>query len=113
LQTRKIATTKSSALSSLLTHVSILFLSLIPVTIIYGYPIYFPIIYCALHGIQDWFIWRGYKKLLSIRKNPPVYYEDHLFYTTIGLDQLLHTIALLAIFFTLDRDSHPNWCLIF
>jgi len=98
LQSRKIATTKSSKLSSLSIHLVILFLSLIPVTLLSKLPIYIPFIYCILHGLQDWFIWRGYKKLYTIRKSPPPYYEDHLFYTTIGLDQLLHTIILLSLF---------------
>ena len=98
LQSRKIATTKSSKFSSLAVHLIILFIALLPITYYSEVPIGIPIAYCLLHGIQDWYIWRGYKKLYTIRKAPPPYQEDHLFYTTIGLDQLLHTIVLLVLF---------------
>jgi len=97
LQSRKIATTKSSNLSSLLIHLTILFCSLIPISLYLKISLFIPLLYCILHGIQDWFIWKGYKILHSIQSRP-VYYEDHLFYSTIGFDQLLHTIILLTLF---------------
>jgi len=56
LQSRKIATTKSSNLSSLLIHLTILFCSLIPISLYLKISLFIPLLYCILHGIQDWFI---------------------------------------------------------
>lgn len=65
--------------------------------------IWFLVTLITIHGVQDWFIWKGYKITVYLRdkKATPAtwkYWEDSWFYSTIGLDQLLHfaTIALLA-----------------
>lgn len=68
------------------------------------------------HGIIDWNIWRLYKLSVKYRlgrwpeTNPKVkrwldtgvweYWEDHIFYTTIGFDQMLHmsTLVLVGMF---------------
>lgn len=58
----------------------------------------------AIHGVIDWNIWRLYK--LSVIKRFPglkegdeyKYWEDHWFYSTIGLDQLLHILTIITIF---------------
>lgn len=97
LQSRKIATTKSSKLSSLFIHLTIIYCSLIPITLYLKVSLFIPLLYCTLHGIQDWFIWKGYKIIHSIQLRT-AYYEDHLFYSTIGFDQLLHTIILLYLY---------------
>jgi hypothetical protein len=66
------------------------------------------LINAAIHGIIDWNIWRLYKLSVGLRfpdmrnATPEVqkaypYYDDHLFYTTIGLDQMLHTITLVVL----------------
>lgn len=89
-----------------------------------------------VHGIIDWYIWKGYKKVTYLRlknsatktieyriqtgdKNLEVvkdqlildeikhqadhwqYWEDHWFYVTIGLDQLLHVLTLIVLTATL------------
>lgn len=76
-----------------------------------------------VHGIIDWNIWRGYKLFVFFRLADVVrkegaredqvkdqvmikakdwqYWEDHWFYTTIGFDQLLHGLTLVALFFLL------------
>lgn len=80
-------------------------------------------IVCAntlIHGVIDWNIWRLYKLSAKYRIDKRVnaaywgtekmkqyfydnevrtfkYWEDHYFYVTIGLDQLLHTITLVAL----------------
>ena len=69
-----------------------------------------------IHCIQDWYIWRGYKWLIKWQiaresfdgdvKNTWMgeelkifkYWEDHKFYTTIGLDQTLHFITIVAVY---------------
>lgn len=51
------------------------------------------------HLAVDAFIWNGYKFLR--RKESPAtfqYWDDSLFYTFIGFDQLLHQLFILWIF---------------
>jgi hypothetical protein len=69
----------------------------------------------VVHGLIDWNIWRGYK--ISVYKRlgglHPLdnahdlwrnesqeweYWNDHWFYATIGLDQLLHGLTLIVIY---------------
>jgi hypothetical protein len=62
----------------------------------------------VIHGVIDWNIWRLYK-LSVVKRHPQLnwndkyqqgawkYWEDHLFYTTIGLDQMLHGITLIVL----------------
>jgi hypothetical protein len=72
-----------------------------------------------IHGVIDWNIWRLYKASAYYRikkeadaftisqeeKNKWMaesgknwqYWNDHLFYTTIGFDQLLHGLTILAM----------------
>ena len=70
----------------------------------------------GIHSLQDWFIWRGYKNIVKIRLmnkfsgghtstryvrdrlNDWEYWEDKLFYDTIGLDQLLHYVTITLIY---------------
>ena len=78
--------------------------------------------YLLLHGIQDWFIWRGYKKIAHKRLLKRLvtdgnsstdkgmeyltkqfvekreYAEDKVFYDFIGGDGLLHTLALIILY---------------
>lgn len=67
----------------------------------------------AIHGVIDWNIWKLYKLNVLWRLGishmnqdaPQVkalrdtwkYWEDHLFYTTIGLDQFLHISTLVLL----------------
>ena len=75
----------------------------------------------VIHGVIDWNIWRGYKALVHWRlydekgqtwkpesQGKPLhslmsdtgvwqYWEDHLFYATIGFDQLLHGVTLVLL----------------
>ena len=62
------------------------------------------------HGIQDWYIWNGYKKIVAKKEKDierfvkeRLYAEDKLFYDFIGLDRLLHILTmtiLYSLFFT-------------
>ena len=121
LQDRETALNKSKDLSYLISHMNSIAMVLIIVVgvlkfsgVITGLATPFVALYCLLHGIQDWFIWRGYK-LHVIKKlgftgmdldHPPIkkeleefkYYEDKAFYDTIGLDRLLHVIALVILY---------------
>lgn len=78
-----------------------------------------------VHGVIDWNIWRGYKwsvvqrlyqsRHLRPEENPLIdwekytmssdmtvtkywkYWDDHWFYATIGLDQLLHGLTMIVL----------------
>jgi len=80
-----------------------------------------PILNTIVHGVIDWNIWRLYKLYVwrKLVKKYEVkypdrklaapnyakaeamsypYWEDHLFYSTIGFDQLLHILTIIALF---------------
>ena len=81
--------------------------------------IMFSLANAAIHGVIDWNIWRLYKLSAHLRikkkseqfnRSPEVaaahyemgvknwkYWEDHWFYATIGLDQLLHAATIIAL----------------
>lgn len=110
LQTRDMAKNKSSDLKVLAAHVGIQFAvvalgaTLIAKSTVAA--IALGLLNGAIHGAVDWYIWKLYK--LSVQKRFPdakpetyKFWEDHLFFTTIGLDQLLHgaTLVLLGSLF--------------
>lgn len=76
-----------------------------------------PAVNAAVHAVIDWNIWRGYKfytrrmilagrrpHLLTVKRIPKdkdpmsvyMFQEDDNFYITIGFDQLLHALTILA-----------------
>lgn len=62
----------------------------------------FAIANAAIHGVIDWYIWRFYKLSVAWRfpdatVNNFKFWEDHLFFTTIGFDQLLHGLTLVLL----------------
>jgi hypothetical protein len=93
-----------------------------------GTAILFSMCNAAIHGVIDWNIWSLYKKQVKKRLNKAAYmravedtdwntsyknrcerhlkvlaeefkyWEDKGFYTTIGLDQLLHTLTIILLF---------------
>ena len=111
LQPREMGKRKSSEPKWLAGHLLIQFLCFLPFT---GWK--FALANCVVHGIIDWNIWKGYKwsAYYRIKKDtdgmgwtPEIiqehieakgkqweYWEDHLFYATIGLDQLLHCLTI-------------------
>ena len=63
----------------------------------------FGLVNAIIHGAIDWNIWRGYKLSVRMRDKTATkeswrYWEDHWFYVTIGFDQLLHGITLVALY---------------
>lgn len=116
LQSRDMGKRKSIEFKVLLDHCSIQWL-----TIFLGLSIVMPfydaaaisILNALIHGVIDWNIWRIYKwnaeqrivksvkpqdlhNLKDIRANFK-YWEDHMFYCTIGADQLLHSLTLIGL----------------
>ncbi len=65
----------------------------------------FALINAVIHGVIDWNIWRAYKMYVSashdlanLGGSDYKYWEDHLFYVTIGLDQFLHMTTLVTVY---------------
>jgi hypothetical protein len=103
LQTRYMATNKSIRVSVLLEHLAIIGLTFViglsPLTGLLRATAYTGI-NIVIHGLIDWNIWNVYKywvgrRLGTKRLDGFRYWEDHLFYVTIGFDQLLHALTLV------------------
>ena len=114
LQSREMGKKKSSEPAFLAFHLLIQFFSfwfVLWATTNVQFAFVFALSNAAIHGIIDWNIWRLYKLYAykAIAKNPqhPLltgnptepwkYWEDHWFYSTIGLDQLLHGLTLIGL----------------
>ena len=112
LQSREMGQKKSTEFKWLAKHLGIQFIIFF-IGLIFFDPIYafiFATINSFFHGIIDWNIWKFYKLSVyyRIKKDPEhnllpenkselekwQYWKDHLFYTTIGFDQMLHMITL-------------------
>lgn len=67
----------------------------------------FALVNAIIHGVIDWNIWKGYKYFATKRAaklavpESYAYWEDHWFYTTIGLDQFLHAATILGLLMVL------------
>ena len=60
----------------------------------------FAFLYAFAHGIQDWFLWRGYKKMRpDWYKTSFKFYEDKMFYTFIGADRLAHVLVGISLIY--------------
>lgn len=120
LQSREMGKNKSSNYTYLFKHISIIFavifIGLIPFL---GLKLAFVFAFynALVHMIIDKFIWNIYKLMvyksflrdfiktgqsnkdeyIAIRTDKFKFYEDHWFYATIGFDQLLHALTLIAL----------------
>lgn len=94
MQSRWIAENKSTDWRALGTHMGHIWL----VFLVGTFSLPLASSYALIHGLQDRFIWRGYKWL---RRNEQVttfqYWKDDLFWQTVGLDQLLHALTLIGL----------------
>jgi len=96
LQSRTMGQRKSSSLKYLALHTSIIFLCFLP------FGVEFSACNAFIHAIIDNFIWNVYTASVYFRNKNATkenwkYWEDHLFYTTIGLDQLLHGLTIILL----------------
>lgn len=114
LQSRAVAKNKSTHLNYLAFHIMTQFVVLTVGLLIVSDPfqvVLFGLVNAVAHAVTDWYIWRGYKLLVIWREGYLAqwragaidnvtkyfkYYEDHWFYVTIGLDQLLHVTVLIV-----------------
>lgn len=115
LQTREMGKRKSEDLAVLLEHCMIQFGTILFIGLCLSLPghaiVMISLINAIIHGIIDWHIWRLYKYSVLVRVKNQLrpqefhtykkklqqyrYWEDGWFYSTIGLDQLLHTLTLI------------------
>lgn len=113
LQSREMAQQKSSKIRVLWDHICIQYVVLCIGLLYAGVDFATSAKICLfnslIHGVIDWYIWRCYKWSVAHRiewdyahpltvcnDGPWKYWEDHLFYTTIGFDQLLHGLTLIG-----------------
>jgi len=125
LQSRKMALAKSTNFNVLMKHVvtvigTVFIGASVGFGILWQSPMAlvgsaaYAVIYGIIHGIQDWYIWKGYhsivkerfritksgdydnKGIKSFMENKD-YAEDKVFYDFIGLDRILHTITLILL----------------
>lgn len=122
LQSREMGKTKSTVFKVLLEHIIIQYLTLWAALLFFVGPtlaVEISLCNALVHGLIDWNIWKLYKwsviyRLYNIvldsgaRRDQMLeqieekakgwqYWEDHWFYTTIGTDQLLHGLTLVAL----------------
>ena len=105
LQSRQMGTKKSSEPKWLIAHVGIYTLTLMfgCVWLWETLPLSFFLFVGLIHAVQDWYIWRGYKWLVG-KLHPEAtvetfeYWNDKWFYSTIGLDQMLHMVTILVMY---------------
>lgn len=108
LQSREMGKRKSTDILFLVAHLGIQFFVFLPF-----FGLKFALLNALIHGLIDWNIWKLYKySVLKRSKNGSSlgiwdvgtelanfkYWEDHLFYTTIGFDQFLHTLTLILLY---------------
>jgi uncharacterized membrane protein len=99
LQSREMGKRKSSDYKYLFAHLFIQFIIFLPFI-----GVQLSLLNAAIHGIIDKNIWNLYKLFVVWNYNLDSesgksfkYWEDHWFFTTIGLDQSLHMITLVYI----------------
>ena len=101
LQPRKMGRMKSTHIGWLLAHVFIQFIVFFPFT-----GLKFAACNALIHGVIDGSVWNIYKAVCLMRfpglrdqKIGALYkfWEDDLFYKTIGFDQMLHGLTLIYL----------------
>lgn len=107
LQSREMGKKKSSDFVWLLRHLliicSVFYIGLVPFLFMRSITgpkfLFVPLLNVIIHGLIDMNIWNVYKFSVLKRGGDITwkYWDDHLFYTTIGFDQMLHTITLIIL----------------
>lgn len=111
LQRREVAVGKSSNIVHMAEHGTIILIITFVGSLIAfrgaSVAYLFSLILTALHVSQDFLIWnayRGYRKD-SVRD----FWRDPLFYTVIGLDQMLHVTALIMVMKYFEGSIPYGW----
>jgi len=105
LQRRKVAVNKHSDMACLLEHTVIIFITTLAAMLVFGNAaaaVIVAVLYAVLHGIQDRFIWRSFNNKKIENKwtiEDPKF--SAWFFRYLGLDQMLHMIALFGLSFIL------------
>ncbi len=100
LQSRKMATTKSSHWAVLTRHVITVTAALVfPVIIFAPDRLWLLVPNALLHAFIDWNIWSGYKASIpEDQRATHRYWEAKAFYDTIAVDQFLHLFLIILFF---------------
>ena len=110
LQSREMGQKKSQYFKWLVDHLSIQYLVMLFFMLIitdwnWLISTTFSLLNALIHGIIDWYIWKAYKlhairiiRRDKIKVRDFKYWEDYLFYTTIGFDQLLHYATIVGLY---------------
>lgn len=100
LQSREMATKKSSEFIWLFRHISIIFI----VFILGTQNLKFALFNALIHALIDGAIWNFYKfvqepeiEYSRLEKREFRFWEDHLFWTFLGTDQLLHGLTIIGL----------------
>ena len=99
-QPRDMAINKSKDLYVLGLHASINYLVFVIATVSFlGFDkaIVFAGLNAFIHGLIDWYIWRGFKAFKGKTVNIATYqyWEKYEFWTVVGFDQLLHGLTII------------------
>lgn len=104
LQSRKVATTKSTNFGSAITHAITIMISLLVAGVLIFTSakdlILFLCFNTTMHIFQDVIIWKAYAVLHSKTKEFK-YWEDYGFYATIAIDQFAHLMWLFISYYVL------------
>ena len=110
LQSREMATTKSSSFKMLYEHCLIVFWGFF-LFLMFKYGCGYKgqaismagaFIYTLIHGVQDWNLWKHYKSIHKDKKDFK-YWEDKGFYNWIAIDQGLHFITMILVIMLMDH----------
>ena len=102
LQRREVALHKSEDLKCLAEHTIIMFIVTMVFMLVTGKAFIIvmsaALLYAVLHGLQDKFIWRMFGDIVAINNYKKGSAEfDRWFFTTLGLDQMLHMMVMFGI----------------
>ena len=91
LQRREVAAKKSYSITAMVEHITIIFMCYLWC----GWE--FSLYNALVHLVIDATLWNVYKEIRSTEGKHFKYWEDSLFYTTIGFDQFLHVATLVIL----------------
>lgn len=101
MQNRYIAENKSKDFSVMTAHCLIIFFLFAPILSVLPHGILFAFVYSLIHFLQDTFVWRSYKYIITKTWRGDIrgfkYWEENSFYSTIGFDQMLHVATLIFL----------------
>lgn len=102
-QSRSVALTKSKLLKSLLIHVALVTVALLPAAAWYAYyhgvgvMVWALSINAVLHAVQDWYGWRWYGRQFATFTDS-AHFNNPWLWRQIAIDQTIHLVVLVLLF---------------